>query len=144
MKSVSNILAGEFLVDVQHICSTSDDDDVTQLQEYLLRGRGAILLKVLNTIGVQVFRCLFIKFIDKRQPYICVLCSTVFAVLRFQGLSSARELGDLLVSLLPLCCRFTASHDQNIQGKLLRCIFLQYCKWQLKCTKERKNLTIVI
>ena len=54
MKSVSNILAGEFLVDVQHICSTSDDDDVTQLQEYLLRGRGAILLKVLNTIGVQV------------------------------------------------------------------------------------------
>ena len=54
MKSVSNILAGEFLVDVQHICSTSEDDDVTQLREYLLRGRGTILLKVLNTIGVQV------------------------------------------------------------------------------------------
>ncbi len=54
MKSVSNILAGEFLVDVQQICSTSADDDVTKLEEYLLRGRGAVLLKVLNTIGVQV------------------------------------------------------------------------------------------
>ena len=79
MKSVSNILAGEFLVDVQHICSTSEDDDVTQLQEYLLRGRGAILLKVLNTIGVQVKKyislsihkiwCFTTVLHDERQLY---------------------------------------------------------------------------
>ena len=57
MRSVSNILAGEFLVDVHRICSESADEDVRYLQEYLLHGRGGIILKVLNTIGVQV-RCL--------------------------------------------------------------------------------------
>lgn len=54
MKSVSNLLAGELLRDVHKVCSTSDDDDTSHLQAYLLEGRGAALLKVLHTIGVEV------------------------------------------------------------------------------------------
>ena len=56
MKSVSNLLAGELLIDVHHVCSTSADDDTSHLQQYLLHGRGATLLKVLNTISVEVSR----------------------------------------------------------------------------------------
>ena len=57
MKSVSNLLAGELLVDVHHVCSNSADDDISQLQGYLLSGRGATLLKVLNTLGIEVSQC---------------------------------------------------------------------------------------
>jgi len=72
MQSVSNILAGELLVDVDRVCSCCDDDDIAPLQEYLLRGRGCLILSVLNTIGVQVgsfFLCLlgFIIFDHSRQ-----------------------------------------------------------------------------
>jgi hypothetical protein len=55
MHSVSNLLAGEFLVDVHKVCSESCDEDVTQLQSYLQRGRGGVILRVLQTIGVQVY-----------------------------------------------------------------------------------------
>ena len=54
MRSVSNILAGEFLVDIHRICSESEEEDVSHLQEYLFSGRGLVILKVLGTIGVKV------------------------------------------------------------------------------------------
>ena len=54
MQSVSNILAGELLVDVNRVCSCCDDDDVAPLEAYLLHGRGCLILSALNTIGVQV------------------------------------------------------------------------------------------
>lgn len=47
-------MAGEFLKDVHRICSDSEDEDVGQLREYLLWGRGGTLLRVLYTIGIQV------------------------------------------------------------------------------------------
>ena len=54
MRSVSNILAGEFLVDLHRICSESPSEDYTVLKGYLLPGRGGVILRVLNTIGVEV------------------------------------------------------------------------------------------
>ena len=54
MKSVSSILAAEFLSDVHCICSSSQDEDVAVLGDYLMQGRGGVILKVLQTIGVQV------------------------------------------------------------------------------------------
>ncbi|XP_053374768.1 lysosomal-trafficking regulator-like isoform X2 [Mercenaria mercenaria] len=53
MKSVCSQLCKEFMSDILHITSRSEDDDVTQLQKYLLEGRGWILLKVIHNKGIQ-------------------------------------------------------------------------------------------
>ncbi|XP_064599745.1 lysosomal-trafficking regulator-like [Liolophura sinensis] len=78
MKSVCNILAREFLADIQRVCSLSDDEDDTgHLRDYLLCQRGWRLLFVMHKLGLE-------------------------------GLSCGRDLGGLLVSLLPWCQKFVA------------------------------------
>ncbi|XP_074663000.1 lysosomal-trafficking regulator-like [Tubulanus polymorphus] len=53
MKSVCNILSREFLSDVHLCCNqTQDEDDVSDLQLYLLSDRGWMILQVLHLIGV--------------------------------------------------------------------------------------------
>ena len=55
MRSVCSLLAQQFLTGVSDICRSSVDDDVSPLELYLLHaGRGAMLLKVINTLGVEV------------------------------------------------------------------------------------------
>mgnify|MGYP007091353613 FL=1 len=54
MRSVCNQLCKEFMTDILHITNRSDSEDVTQLQNYLLHGRGWILLQVMQKKGVQV------------------------------------------------------------------------------------------
>ena len=55
MKSVANILSGEFLADIQQCCARcKNDDDTDVLVQYLLEGRGWMILDVLTNIGVEV------------------------------------------------------------------------------------------
>lgn len=55
MKSVSNLLVQEFMLDVQRLCASAKvDSDASHLRDYLLTGRGCLILHVLHTIGVQV------------------------------------------------------------------------------------------
>ncbi|KAL4238058.1 hypothetical protein ACF0H5_002769 [Mactra antiquata] len=53
MKSVCNQFCKEFMSDILHITSRSEDDDILPLQKYLLEGRGWILLQVIHDKGVQ-------------------------------------------------------------------------------------------
>ena len=58
MNSVPDILVREFHSDIYNVCSkvteAGCEDDLQPLQEYLLRGRGWVILHVLNTLGLQV------------------------------------------------------------------------------------------
>ena len=60
MQSVSSILSGEFHEGVLSVCSeTQGQEGATQLQKYLLHGRGAVILQVISTIGVSVSGFIF-------------------------------------------------------------------------------------
>ena len=70
MNSVSNLLTREFLSDIHRICSSHDkaghlardeaEDDLTELKSYLLSGRGWMILRSVNTAGVEVFTPFFL------------------------------------------------------------------------------------
>lgn len=109
MKSISNILAGEFLVDMHHICQTSDDDDISQVQAYLQQGRGAILLRVLNTIGVQVcsaFKFYIYIYIYSQFTYVISTCGCMFC-------SRVCQAAGNWESYLFLCCLYVSSLPIN-------------------------------
>lgn len=54
MRTVCSVLVGEFLVDVHRMCAACSGADTSPLQEYLLHGRGCVILRVLHTISIQV------------------------------------------------------------------------------------------
>lgn len=54
MRSVANHLCQEFMSDIIGVTDSSEDDDVTPLQNYLLRERGWLLLYTIHKNGTQV------------------------------------------------------------------------------------------
>ena len=55
MRSVCSLLAQQFVSGVGTICQTSTEEDVHELRSYLLHdGRGAVILNVIDTLGVEV------------------------------------------------------------------------------------------
>ena len=54
MRSVANHLCQEFMSDIIGVTDSSEDDDVTPLQNYLLRERGWLLLYTIKKKGTQV------------------------------------------------------------------------------------------
>ena len=58
LSRVGSVLVGEFQGDLLKISHESEENDLSKLQDYLSHGRGAVVLQVLNTIGITVcFGC---------------------------------------------------------------------------------------
>ncbi|KAL8559615.1 hypothetical protein ACOMHN_008326 [Nucella lapillus] len=54
MRNVSNELSHEFMHNIYHVTkNTADGEDTTDLEHYLLRGRGWMLLYTIHKVGVQ-------------------------------------------------------------------------------------------
>jgi hypothetical protein len=54
LSRVGNVLVGEFQADLLKISHESEENDLSKLHVYLSRGRGAVVLQILNTIGITV------------------------------------------------------------------------------------------
>lgn len=52
--SVSNAVVDQLLLDIEHVCSVSGEEDLSSLKKYLLRERGWRCLAVLHLLGTQV------------------------------------------------------------------------------------------
>lgn len=52
--SVSNAVVDQLLLDIEHVCSVSGEEDLSSLKKYLLRERGWRCLAVLHLLGLQV------------------------------------------------------------------------------------------
>lgn len=100
MSGASNTLAREFLTDVHQLCSAvaqraeaRDEDEeeshMVALGEYLVRGRGFLLLSTLDSIIDQVRKNEMHQFVDGRQilPNMCVHSLTNFRVPEFSLVS---------------------------------------------------------
>ena len=60
----------------------------------------------------------------------------------FQGLSCGRELGELLVSLLPMCMKFPADHARATPGFVYRYLYSNH-KYDIVLNVNRNFVLIV-
>jgi len=60
--SVSNAIVDQLLLDIDHVCSVSGEEDLSSLKKYILIERGWRCLTVLHLLGTQVKFCLFILY----------------------------------------------------------------------------------
>lgn len=61
--SVSNAIVDQLLLDIDHVCSVSGEEDLSSLKKYILNDRGWRCLTVLHLLGTQVSFKIFICFI---------------------------------------------------------------------------------
>jgi len=52
--SVSNAIVDQLLLDIDHVCSVSGEEDLSSLKKYILIERGWRCLTVLHLLGTQV------------------------------------------------------------------------------------------
>lgn len=52
--SVSNAIVDQLLLDIDHVCSVSGEEDLFSLKKYILIERGWRCLTVLHLLGTQV------------------------------------------------------------------------------------------
>lgn len=54
ISSVSNAIVDQLLLDIDHVCSVSGEEDLSSLKKYILNDRGWRCLTVLHLLGTQV------------------------------------------------------------------------------------------
>lgn len=52
--SVSSAIVDQLLLDINHVCSVSGEEDLSNLKKYILNERGWRCLSVLHLLGTQV------------------------------------------------------------------------------------------
>lgn len=52
--SVSNAIVDQLLLDIDHVCYVSGEEDLSNLKKYILNERGWRCLTVLHLLGTQV------------------------------------------------------------------------------------------
>lgn len=60
---MSNAIVDQLLLDIDHVCSVSGEEDLSSLKKYILNDRGWRCLTVLHLLGTQVRVNIFICII---------------------------------------------------------------------------------